>query len=226
MISLLTFQFLCFVSEKYRVSSPERYITFRVKNDNNLSQFQAELESLDWHDVLQSTDSSEAYKLFIDKYTSAYNRSFPLKKVLIRKSRIGKTWLTKGLMRSIRKKNNLYKHFLNDPNQHMEFKYKQYRNKLIPSVLPRVYILRAKFNSIRMISKALGCISIFQLLPGHLPDKMKIACVIPLCKSSAHNVLTNYRPVSILPAFSKIFEKITYKRLLAFLYRRKILSDT
>ena len=120
-----------FVSEKYRVSNPERYITFRVKNENNLRQFQAELESLDWHDVHQSTDSSEAYKFNIfDKYTSAYNRSFPLKKVHIRKSRIGKSWLTKGLMRSIRKKNNLYKRFLNDPNPRIEFKYKQYKNKL------------------------------------------------------------------------------------------------
>ena len=51
-----------FVSEKYRVSNPERYITFTVKNKNNLRQFQEELESLDWHDVHQSTDSSEAYK--------------------------------------------------------------------------------------------------------------------------------------------------------------------
>ena len=141
-------------------------------------------------------------------------------------SRIGKPWLTKVLMRSIRKKNNLYKHFLNDPNQHMEFKYKQYRNKVIPSVLPSVYILRAKFNSIRMRSKALGCIFNLSITTGAVPDEMKIACVIPLCKSSAHNVLTNYRPVSILPAFAKIFEKIKYKRLIASHDRRKILSDT
>ena len=38
--------------------------------------------------------------------------------------------LTKGLMRSIRKKNNLYKRFLNDPNPCIEFKYEQSRNKL------------------------------------------------------------------------------------------------
>ena len=72
-----------FVPEKYGVSNPERYTTFRVKSKNNLRQFQEELESLDWHDVHQSTDSSEAYKLYIDKYNSAYNRSFPLKKVHI-----------------------------------------------------------------------------------------------------------------------------------------------
>ena len=119
-----------FTPEKYRVSSPERYITFRVKNKNNLRQFQEELESLDWHDVHQSTDSSEAYKLYIDKYNSTYNRSFRLKKVHIRKSRNGKRRLTKGLMRSITKKNNLCKRFLNDPNPRIEFKYKQSRNKL------------------------------------------------------------------------------------------------
>ena len=33
-------------------------------------------------------------------------------------------------MKSTRKKNNLYKRFLNDPNPHIEFKYEQYRNKL------------------------------------------------------------------------------------------------
>ena len=33
-----------FVSEKYRVSNPERYITLRVKNENNLRQFQASLK--------------------------------------------------------------------------------------------------------------------------------------------------------------------------------------
>ena len=129
-------------------------------------------------------------------------------------------------MRSIRKKNNLYKHFQNDPNLPIEFKYKQYINKLVPSVLPSVYILRAKFNSIRMISKALGSVFNLSITAGAVPDEMKIACVIPLCKSGAHNVFTNYKPVSILPAFSKILEKIRYIHLLAFLDRRKILSDT
>ena len=51
---------------------------------------------------------------------------------------------------------------------------------------------------------------------------MKIACVIPLYKSGAHNVFTNYRPVSILPTFSKILEKIMYKRLLTFLAKQQI----
>ena len=91
------------------------------------------------------------------------------------------------------------------------------------------------FDNISMgtIKQCINCIispltSIFNLsiTTGALPDKMKIARVIPLYKSGAHNVFTNYRLVSILPAFSKILEKIMYKHLLAFLDRHKILSDT
>ena len=35
--------------------------------------------------------------------------------------------------------------------------------------------------------------------------------------------VTNYRPISILPVFSKIFEKIMYKRLLDFINKHKLL---
>ena len=83
------------------------------------------------------------------------------------------------------------------------------------------------------IKECINCIispltSIFNLsiTNGAVPDETKIARVIPLYKSGAHNVFTNYRLVSILPAFSKILEKNMYKRLLAFLDRHKILSDT
>ena len=56
-------------------------------------------------------------------------------------------------------------------------------------------------------------------------DSLKIAKVIPLFKSGDHDIFTNYRPVSILPAFSKILEKVVYNRLLKFLNKFNILSD-
>ena len=60
---------------------------------------------------------------------------------------------------------------------------------------------------------------------GIVPDSLKIAKVIPLFKSGDHDIFTNYRPVSILPAFSKILEKLIYNRLLKFLNKFNILSD-
>ena len=42
---------------------------------------------------------------------------------------------------------------------------------------------------------------------GIFPDKLKITSVIPLHKGGDINDPHNYRPISILPTLSKIFEK-------------------
>ena len=45
---------------------------------------------------------------------------------------------------------------------------------------------------------------------GLFPDSLKIARVIPLFKSGDRNDITNYRPISLLPVISKIFEKLIH----------------
>jgi hypothetical protein len=54
---------------------------------------------------------------------------------------------------------------------------------------------------------------------------MKIANVVPLFKSGCPMLFNNYRPVSLLPTLSKVFEKIMYNRVLDFLNEMKILFD-
>ena len=63
------------------------------------------------------------------------------------------------------------------------------------------------------------------LTTGIFPRELKIARVIPLFKSGDITVLSNYRPVSVLPAVSKILEKLMFVRLLSFLKMYKILYD-
>ena len=43
---------------------------------------------------------------------------------------------------------------------------------------------------------------------GVFPDEVMIAKVVPLFKSGDDNTFNNYRPVSLLPQFSKILEKL------------------
>ena len=52
---------------------------------------------------------------------------------------------------------------------------------------------------------------------------MKLAKVVPIFKSGDKHQFNNYRPISILPAFSKILEKIVAKKLIKYLESEHLL---
>lgn len=52
---------------------------------------------------------------------------------------------------------------------------------------------------------------------GSFPDSLKIAKVTPIYKSGTRTDPGNYRPISVLPILSKIFEKVIHTRLLNYL---------
>ena len=55
---------------------------------------------------------------------------------------------------------------------------------------------------------------VYQMLTtGIFPDKLKIAKVIPLFKKGDKSIFSNYRPISLLPSISKLFEKVIYQQL-------------
>ena len=60
---------------------------------------------------------------------------------------------------------------------------------------------------------------------GYFPDVLKIARVILLYKTGDVNDPGNYRPISILPIISKVFEKIIYKRMYYFLDENNVLNN-
>ena len=55
---------------------------------------------------------------------------------------------------------------------------------------------------------------------------MKIARVIPVYKSGDCAIFSNYRPISVLPSFSKILEKVIYSRIIEFINKLNILCDS
>ena len=56
---------------------------------------------------------------------------------------------------------------------------------------------------------------------GIFPDVSKTAKVTPIYKKDDAELLENYRPISTLPIFGKIFEKIIYTRLYSFFTSQK-----
>ena len=57
---------------------------------------------------------------------------------------------------------------------------------------------------------------------GIFPIELKIAKILPIFKSGDDCIFTNYRPVSVLPVFSKIMERLMYDRLISYILKYKI----
>ena len=58
---------------------------------------------------------------------------------------------------------------------------------------------------------------------GIFPDKLKIARVAPVFKKGSRSNRDDYRPISVLSIFSKIYKKLMYKRLYNYLEKYDIL---
>ena len=61
---------------------------------------------------------------------------------------------------------------------------------------------------------------------GIFPDKLKIAKIIPVYKKDNPHFFENYRPISILPALSKVLEKCVYNRLYSYLCINNIITNS
>ena len=54
-----------------------------------------------------------------------------------------------------------------------------------------------------------------------VPEKLKLAVVYPIYKKDSKMKVNNYRPISILPMISKIYEKLIHARLMSFFTKNK-----
>ena len=65
-----------------------------------------------------------------------------------------------------------------------------------------------------LINKSFEC--------GIVPEQLKIARVCSVFKYGDQTDFTNYRPIFVLPAFSKIFEKLVHTRLMNYLEKHSV----
>ena len=69
---------------------------------------------------------------------------------------------------------------------------------------------------IHLVVQPLKYICNLSFTTGIFPDAMKIAKVITIYKTGTKDEFNNYRPISLLPQFSKIFEKLFDDRIKIF----------
>jgi len=325
-------------SQNRNVNKSDVYI--RNKSQRNIDRFKERLQNTDWPDF---PDPSMAYSTFETIFKQIYEESFPIKRIG-KNVKQNKPWMTNCILKSIKRKNKLYKRFLLKPDGNNEYLYKSYKNTLTqlirlakkqyydkilndvktnskktwqilndiikpkqnqnkqnsifrinnneisdpqkiantfcdyftsigPSLAKNIPECHSRFRSflpqnmnvhsiflepvdeseiIKIIkgfksSKSAGydhitmediknaCIYITHPLVniinqslhnGIFPNNLKIARVVPVFKTGNKLDFKNYRPISILPAFSKIFEKVIYNRLIKFFNKHSIISNS
>ena len=67
-----------------------------------------------------------------------------------------------------------------------------------PLIKPLVFLINQSLNS------------------GVFPEALKVAQILPIYKKDNEHQISNYRPISLLPILSKIFEKVIFKQLHTF----------
>ena len=73
------------------------------------------------------------------------------------------------------------------------------------------------------LKRPLAHISNLSFANGIFPNELKIANVVPIYKGNDEMEFSNYRPVSVLPVFSKLLERLMYNRLIDFINENKLL---
>ena len=322
----------------YRNDSKKLSYTRRKINENTITNFIVELEGAPWTEVYQTNDPHIAFNLFESEFRNLFDKHFPFFEQPARKKKL-KSWMTDGILISVKHKNKLYAKSLHHPSNKNINNYKQFRNKLnsvirtakrdfyeeqfnqqksnikgtwkiINSLLKKkecgdpcceiicdgtpsndackianhfnnyfvnigptmssnidqtdtnfqsylpppcinsiflnpvctqeiIGIVNGFENSkapgidginssilkkcIHLISEPLSFIFNLCLSNGVFPDSLKMAIVTPIYKSGDKAISTNYRPISVLPVFSKILERLIYDRTYNFLQKNNIL---
>ena len=88
------------------------------------------------------------------------------------------------------------------------------RSELIKSI-GNFIIKKVKSEIIKPLTQIFN----LSLSSGIVPEKLKVAKVIPIYKKGDSGLFSNYRPVSLLPCFSKILERLVFNRCIDYTSR-------
>ena len=136
-------------------------------------------------------------------------------------------------MSKIPKRNNKFQDYLQNPNKN-KLTLKETTPDEIAKIITDldgkkssdIYNISpdvVKLNT-QAISQILTIIFNISIHEGCFPTAMKAAKITPIHKGDSVLSVGNYRPISLLPIFSKIFERLIYNRLIVFITENKILS--
>ena len=100
----------------------------RIINDKSILKFNIELNKTNWDHVIQIKNSNEAYESFLTTFLPLYNKFFPKITYEVKTKTLLSPWMTRGLLKSSKKKQKLYEKYLKSRTNKNDTNYKAYKH--------------------------------------------------------------------------------------------------
>ena len=135
-------------------------LNLEIFRDFQRDSFKFDLQKENWDSIYKCNEVNESYSRFLHIFNKVSNIHAPLKKAKI-KHKAYKPWITSGLMKSMKVRDNLYKKWLITRNDVFLNKYKLYRNKI--ATINKIYRVRF-YNDILSLLSNMDSDQVSQLL--------------------------------------------------------------
>ena len=103
------FSQMCILTSHRKLFFPNNKTKVRDYSTFNAKSFIDDLQNISWNNICKHTDANQSFSRFYKCVNKTINEHAPLKNISNRKQKfLAKPWLTAGLRKSIRVKNNLF----------------------------------------------------------------------------------------------------------------------
>ena len=114
---------------KQRLDSSDKKITIRKRmiNADSIQEFRDILSEVDWENLYSISNPNDAYEYFLNVFSGICDLAFPLKTFSVKRKTLQNSWLTKGLLKSSKRKQKLYEKFVKKRSPRNENIYRTYK---------------------------------------------------------------------------------------------------
>ena len=150
------------ISMKRGLDSNDKKVTIkkRIINADSIEKFRDILSEVNWGNLYLIPNPNDAYEEFLKVFSGIYDLAFPLKTISVKKKTLQKPWMTKGLLKSSKRKQKLYEKLLKKGTSRNESIYKAYKTlfESLKKKSKKIYYTRRLENYQNNIKKSLDVI--------------------------------------------------------------------
>ena len=86
------------------------------------------LSEVDWGNLYSISNPNDAYEYFLKVFSGIYDLAFPLKTFSVKRKTLQNPWMTKGFLKSSKRKQTLYEKFMKKRSPYENIKHIKHIN--------------------------------------------------------------------------------------------------